>query len=116
MKGGRKGQRVDDLPASKPPGFGDALRRMLDGRGEQRDAPASQTAMLDHQGRRHVVRLVNLSHSGAMISYQGALADGDEVTLHLLDHGPLTGQVRWSRDGRAGINFSLPLEGDLDHQ
>lgn len=105
---------MDEIPASKSPGFGDALRRLLDERGEQRDSPASQTAMLDHQGRRHVVRLINVSQSGAMISFQGALADGDEVTLHLLDHGPLTGQVRWSRDGRVGINFSLPLEGNLD--
>ena len=102
--------RVDDSPASKPPALGDALRRLLDGRGEPRSNSSSQSAMLDHRGRRHVVRLVNLSPSGAMIAFVGQLADGDPVTLHLLDHGALTGQVRWARDGQVGIHFAVPLD------
>jgi len=101
---------VDDSPASKSPALGDALRRLVDGRGEPRSNSSSQSAMLDHRGRRHVVRLVNLSPSGAMILFVGKLADGDPVTLHLLDHGALTGQVRWVRDGRVGINFDAPLD------
>ena len=54
--------------------------------------------------------LVNLSTSGAMIAFNGDLAEGDAVTLQLLDHGLVTGQVRWAREGRVGINFSKPLE------
>lgn len=107
---------MDETPASKRPGLGEGIRRLLDERGEPRASTGSNTATLDHQGRRHLVRLVNVSPSGAMISFQGNLADGDEVTLHLLDHGPVTGQVRWTRDGRVGINFSKPLSSMLDHE
>ena len=107
---------MDETPSSKRNTFGDGIRRLLDERGEERMPLGSQTAMLDHQGRRHVVRLVNLSPSGAMVAFHGDLAEDDAVTLHLLDHGPVTGQVRWSRDGRLGINFSEPLDSVLDQK
>ena len=107
---------MDETPASKRSVLGDGLRRLLDERHEQRAPSGSQTAMLDYHGRRHVVRVVNLSPSGAMLVYQGNLPDGDEVTLHLLDHGPVTGQVRWTRDGRLGINFLQPLDSMLDQE
>ncbi|MEO7814417.1 MAG: PilZ domain-containing protein [Sphingomicrobium sp.] len=106
---------MDETPASKR-GIGEGIRRLLDERGEPRASTGSKTATLDHHGRRHLVRLVNVSPSGAMISFQGSLADGDEVTLHLLDHGPVTGQVQWTRDGRAGINFFRPLDSMLDRE
>ena len=107
---------MDESPASKRSLIGEGLRRLLDERDEPRSTPISQTAMLDHDGRRHVVRLVDLSPSGAMLGFQGKLADGDDITLHLLDHGAVTGQVRWSRDGRVGINFSKPLDLVLDQE
>jgi hypothetical protein len=101
---------VDDSPAPKRPGLSDGLRRLLDQREEERTDGASQTAVLNHRGHRHVVRLVNISSRGAMIAFNGDLAEGDEVALQLLDHGPVAGQVLWARDGRVGINFSSPLE------
>lgn len=107
---------MDETPASKRGTFGEGIRRLLDERGEPRLSLASPTAMLEHQGRRHVVRLVNLSPSGAMVAFHGEIGDDQAVTLHLLDHGPVTGQVRWSRDGRVGINFSQPLDSMLDQK
>lgn len=101
---------MDDPPASKRPGISDNLRRLLDQRAESRDDGQSQTAVLNHRGHRHVVRIANLSSSGAMIVFQGDLAEGDEVMLQLLDQGPVAGQVRWVRDGRVGINFLDQLE------
>lgn len=101
---------MDEIPASKRPALGQGLRRLLDERGEGRTSPSSQTAVLNHDDHRHVVRIVNLSASGAMVAFNGDLAEGAEVILQLLDHGPVTGQVRWSREGRVGINFSKPLE------
>lgn len=111
----RKGKRVDEILEPKRSVLGEGLRRLLDERGEER-APGSQTAMLEHQGRRHVVRLVNLSQSGAMIAFQAMLPEGDDVMLQLLDHGPVKGHVRWSRDGRVGINFLEPLGSIVDEQ
>jgi len=96
---------LDDLPAAKRPGIGDGLRRLLDERAEARSDGKSQTAVLNHRGRRHVVRVANLSASGAMIVYSGDLAEGEDLILQLLDQGSVTGQVRWVRDGRVGVSF-----------
>ncbi len=101
---------MDNNPASKRHGIGDGLRRLLDQRGEERAQSESPTAVLDLAGRRHVVRLVNVSESGAMVVFHGQVAEDDAVTLQLLDHGAVAGQVRWVRDGRVGINFSDPVE------
>lgn len=101
---------MDETPAPKRPSLTAGLRRLLDERAEERTTPASQTAVLNHRGRNHVVRLVNLSSLGAMVAYNGELTDGDEVTLQLLDHGSVAGQVRWISEGRAGIHFTAPLE------
>jgi len=95
-----------DPPASKRPGISDGLRRLLDQRAEQREASETQTAVLNHRGRRHVVRVANLSSSGAMIAFTGDLAEGDEVSLQLLDRGAVTAHVRWIRDGRVGVSFT----------
>lgn len=97
---------MDDPPASKRPALSDGLRRLLDQRVEPRDEAESQTAVLNHRGHRHVVRVANLSASGAMIVFEGDLAEGDEVALQLLDQGLVAGQVRWVRDGRVGVSFA----------
>ena len=48
-----------------------------------------------------------------MIVFQGDLAEGDDVMFQLLDHGPVTAQVRWVRDGRVGISFADPADPGL---
>lgn len=98
-----------NLPPAKRAAISDGLRRLLDQRVEQRDDGDAQTAVLNHRGHRHVVRVVNLSSSGAMIAFPGALGEGDEVSLQLLDQGMVTAQVRWVRDGRVGVSFADPL-------
>ncbi|MCY7281158.1 MAG: PilZ domain-containing protein [Sphingomonas bacterium] len=52
--------------------------------------------------------MANLSSSGAMIVFQGDLAEGDEVMLQLLDQGSVAAQVRWVLDGRVGVSFADP--------
>ena len=94
----------------------DGLRRLLDQRDERRSEGASQNAALIHGKNRHVVGVVNLSASGAMIRFGGDLSEGDEVVLQLLDHGTVTGQVRWVRDGCVGIGFVSPIDGAQDQQ
>lgn len=87
-----------------------ALRRLLDEREESRADGELQTAVLTHRGREHEVRVSNLSSSGAMVAYAESPEVGEAVTLRLLDHGAVAGQVRWVRDGQVGINFAAPLE------
>lgn len=87
-----------------------SVRRVFDERAEDRHDGESQTAVLIHRGRNHVIRVGNVSPSGAMIVYTGMPHIGETVTLQLLDHGAVAGHVRWVRDGRVGINFAAPLE------
>jgi hypothetical protein len=88
------------------------VRRLFDQRDEPRFEVDGelQTAVLSHGGRNHVVRVANVSASGAMVVYPDVPRIGEEVTLQLLDHGAVAGHVRWVRDGRVGINFATPLE------
>ena len=89
-----------------------SVRRMFDERDEPRfDVEGDlQTAVLTHGGGNHVVRIGNISSSGAMVIYAEPLQIGEPVSLQLLDHGAVPGHVRWVRDGRAGVNFAAPLD------
>ena len=89
-----------------------SVRRLFDQRDEPRvEAEGElQTGVLVHRGRNHVVRVGNISASGAMVVYSDVPHIGEAVTLQLLDHGAVAGHVRWVREGRVGINFAAPLE------
>ncbi len=87
-----------------------AVKRMFDERAEERIEGGSQTAVLNFRGRRHVVRLINASRDGAMLSFVEVPHIGEEVGLQLLDCGEMPGHVRWVRDGRIGIHFAAMLE------
>lgn len=86
------------------------VRRAFDQRTENREPVESETAVLQIRGRSHVVRLANISPSGAMVIFKGVPHIGEQVTLQLLDRGEQCAYVRWVRDGRIGINFADPLE------
>ena len=81
------------------------VKRMLDERSEERIPAQSATAVLEFRGRKHVVRLVNASPSGAMVIFSLVPHIGEQVSLQLLDEGQVYARVRWVRDGRIGISF-----------
>ena len=87
-----------------------SVSRMFDERGEARETAESETAVLEHRGRKHVVRLVNLSRGGAMVIFAAMPHIGEEVRLHLLGRSQVKAHVRWVRDGRIGVNFAEQLE------
>ena len=87
-----------------------SAQRLIDERDEVRHASISSTAVLEWHGRKYVIRLVNISPSGAMVIFPHVPHIGEDVGLQLLDHGAVAGQVRWVRDGRIGINFVAQLE------
>lgn len=86
------------------------VKRMFDQRGEQREEASAQTAVMVIRGRSHVVRILNLSQSGAMVAFAAVPHIGEQVKLQLIDHGEQAGDVRWVRDGRIGIYFANGLE------
>jgi hypothetical protein len=85
-------------------------QRTIDERAETRHAAVSSTAVLDFRGRKHVVRLVNISSSGAMVIFPHIPNIGERLTVQLLDRGIVSSQVRWVKDGRIGLSFNAPLE------
>jgi PilZ domain len=82
--------------------------RMIDERSELRHPDESGTAVLEFRGRKHVVRLVNVSNSGAMVTFPHIPNIGERLTLQLLDRGVVSSQVRWVKDGRIGLSFAYP--------
>ena len=86
------------------------VRRIFDERLELREEIASQTAVLELRGRKHVVRLINLSPSGAMVIFQSMPHIGEHVALHLSDRGRVQGKICWVRDGRVGVNFAVAAD------
>ena len=83
-------------------------KRSIDERTEVRHPSLSSTAVLEFRGRKHVVRLVNVSASGAMVIFPHAPNIGERLPLQILDRGAVTAQVRWVRDGRIGLSFAGP--------
>lgn len=81
------------------------VKRMIDERTEERHPAGSETAVMEFRGRKHVVRLVNSSPSGAMVIFQQVPHIGEQVSLQLLEQGQVSATVRWVRDGRIGVNF-----------
>src|SRR4051794_30600673 len=85
-----------------------AASRTIDEREEARHAAVSGTAVLDFRGRKHVIRLINISASGAMVIFPHIPNIGERLNLQLLDRGLVSAQVRWVKDGRIGLSFSRP--------
>ncbi len=85
-----------------------SARRTIDERDEARRPSASSTAALEYRGRRHVVRLINVSRSGAMVVFPHQPNIGERLALQLLDRGSVPAQVRWVKDGRVGLSFDPP--------
>ena len=87
-----------------------SVKRMFDERAEPREEAESQTAVLEVRGRKHMVRLANLSPSGAMVNFTLMPTIGEKVVLHLLGRGRVKGQVCWVREGKVGVNFAASEE------
>ena len=85
-------------------------KRSLDERLEERLPASSGTAVMEFRGRNHVVRLINVSGSGAMVIFPYVPHIGEQLRLQLLDRGQVTAQVRWVKDGRVGVSFAASAE------
>lgn len=85
-------------------------KRRIDERAEARHPAASSTAVMEFRGRKHVVQLLNVSKSGAMVVFPHIPNIGERLPLQLIDHGFVWAQVRWVKDGRIGLSFASPLE------
>ena len=86
------------------------VTRNVDHRSEPRVDAVSETAVLELRGRKHVVQLINLSTSGAMIMFRLIPQIGETIRLQLIGRSQVEGRVCWARDGKIGVVFATPLE------
>ena len=86
------------------------VRRLFDQRAEPRRVPDDMVAVLGWRGRTAMVTIGNVSRAGAMVLIAEPLRIGERVTLQMLDRPVIEGEVRWLRDGCAGINFAPYLD------
>ena len=84
--------------------------RRVDERAEPRFTPESQTATLEFRGRRHVVRMLNVSQSGAMVIFSLIPHIGETIRMQLIGRGLVEARVCWVRDGRIGVTFAAAPE------
>ena len=87
-----------------------SVKRMFDERSEPREPADSQTGVLEIGGRKHMVRLANISASGAMVIVSAMPHIGEDVVLNVMGRGRVKGRVLWVRDGRIGVQFAAPVE------
>ena len=67
-----------------------------------------------HNGNRLNATLRNISESGAMIEGLWNMPAGSAVRIEFSADKSVTGQVRWSRENRVGIEFHAPLRRRAD--
>lgn len=55
--------------------------------------------------------MIDLSKDGAMIEPSGKLAEGEDVTIEILDH-KVSAKVAWASDGKIGLAFDGSLSAE----
>ena len=74
----------------------------------ERHSVAAKAAVV-LQGTEVFVDLSNISVEGLQILTFLALREGDRLMIRLPDRSAVGAEVRWARDGRAGLRFDAPL-------
>lgn len=81
----------------------------VDQRIEPRFRGLVDDAVLTARGCERLVRVIDVSAEGAMLTPAPPLRIGEKVALRLAGDVLVSGSVRWIRDERMGLNFAEPL-------
>jgi len=93
--------------------FQDGIPAPVD-RSERRPVALRGYAILA-DGTHHEIRLADLSYEGCGIETSADLAPGTPIKLSVLRLGGIDAEVRWSRDGKAGLVFTPLAEEAKQH-
>ena len=80
-------------------------RRSTNQRREERYRGIVDRASLKFRGKTLLAKVVNISESGLMIETTIVPRIGEDVAVEFEGFEPLTGIVRWVRDGRIGLDL-----------
>ena len=86
------------------------VTRHWDQRFEPRSDAGSETAVVALRWREYRVPLVNVSESGAMISFSLIPCIGETISIAFTGKDPVPASVCWVRDGKVGISFTCRTE------
>jgi hypothetical protein len=90
-------------------GVGSRFARQRPSFEEQRSEPRFEGVVergtLYFRGEQHAVPVLNLSSRGTMIECAVVPRLGESVIIRFEGCSPMHAFVRWSRDGRIGLNF-----------
>lgn len=105
------GRPMDAVEAMKRTGEGQSAPKghMVDRAERRRIIRAGRIAT---SATNEVVRLRNISNSGAMVETDLRLSPGDKVELDIGLAEPLEAEVRWAQHGRAGLRFGEKINLD----
>lgn len=79
--------------------------RLADQRSEPRFEGVVERATLHFRGGEYDVPVVNISSRGTMIESGVAPRLGESVVIRFEGCSPIHAFVRWTRDGKIGLNF-----------
>src|SRR5438309_2142160 len=84
-------------------------QRSIEERAELRHSAVSNTAVLEFRGRKHVVRLINISERGFMAASDGRFEVGSRVWLMLPGRERANAVVKWIAGDKIGAEFAEPI-------
>jgi len=80
--------------------------RVVDGRAERRRVRMDGHVLLPG-GITHEITVTDLSYEGCGIETDAELEPGTPIKLSVLRRGAIDAEVRWARDGKAGLGFPV---------
>ena len=80
-----------------------------DRRCEPRTACAGEQSVLVFRGESYPAPVLNISSRGVQIESDISPRLGESVMIHFDGCSPIYAFVRWSKDGRVGLNFGCEL-------
>lgn len=86
-----------------------AQARHIDPRSEPRYQGLVERAVLSFRGGDYPVPVIDISTRGAQIESDIAPRLGESVMIRFDGCSPIYAFVRWSRDGRVGLNFGCEM-------
>ena len=70
---------------------------------------AAGKVIIEIGGERLDGQVRNIAMSGAMIELPGSIAPGTSIALHIAEEETICATVRWSEEGRIGVEFAAPV-------
>jgi hypothetical protein len=83
--------------------------RHVDSRSEPRYQGLVENAVLTFRGAEYPVPVINISSRGTQIESDILPRLGESVLIRFDGCSPIYAFVRWTRDGRLGLNFGCEL-------